>query len=176
MLQTLNEEEIAKIEKTGTPRQLAAGDLLIQEGSPEHSFFLILAGAVEVRKVLPHGRFKKLMNLGAGDLVGEIGFLGSPTRSANVLVTDACSALEFDHEKFEKFLDANPAIALKVYRWIARELAKRLSQSDEQLADAIVWGLGQAQAAVEATTAHQSAVASGQGRPKFRGPPSQAAL
>ncbi len=110
-----------------------------------------------------------------GDLVGEIGFLGSPSRSANVLVTEAVSVLEFDHERFEKFLDGNPAIALKVYRWIARELAKRLAEGDEQLADAIVWGLGQAEAA---TGTAQGATPDIPGRQKlkFKGPPSEAAL
>lgn len=175
MLQNLSEAEIAKIEKTGQQRQLPAGELLIQEGQQEHSFFLILSGTVEVRKALPQGRFKKLMALGSGDLVGEMGFLGAPSRSANVVVTEACSVLEFNHEKFEKFLDGNPAIALKIYRWIARELAKRLAASDEQLADAIVWGLGQALAATSKSADNAPEIPERQ-KLKFRGPPSHAAL
>lgn len=175
MLQGLSEEEIEKIEKTGVARQIAAGELLIHEGRQEHSFFLIISGSVEVRKALPQGRFKKLMTLNPGDMVGEVGFLGSPSRSANVIASGPCSVLEFDHEGFEKFLELNPGIALKIYRWMARELAKRLAQSDEQLADAIVWGLGQAQAAVAAITTTEPEIP---GRPKmkFRAPPSHAAF
>jgi CRP-like cAMP-binding protein len=150
MLYDLDDDERAKVEAIGVPRKFAAGELMIHEGREEHSFYLIQAGSVEVRKVLAPGRFKKLTNLYAGTLVGEMGFLGASPRTANVLVTEECSTLEFTHERFRKILDANPAIALKVYRWMARELAKRLAQSDEQLADAIVWGMSQAQAAAAA--------------------------
>lgn len=147
MLQDLDDSERAKIEATGAPRQFAAGESMIHEGREEHSFYLIQSGSVEVRKALAPGRFKKLTNLHAGNLVGEMGFLGASPRTAHVLVIEPCATLEFTHERFRKFLDNNPAIALKVYRWMARELAKRLAQSDEQLADAIVWGLNQVQAA-----------------------------
>lgn len=174
MLQGLTDDEIEKIEQTGVQRELAAGDVLIQEGRQEHSFFLIIAGSVDVRKALPQGRFKKLMTLVAGDMVGEVGFLGSPSRSANVLAAEPCTVLEFDHERFGKFLEAHPAISLKIYRWMARELAKRLAQSDEQLADAIVWGLGQAQAAAASLTAEPDIP--GRQRIKFRGPPSHSAI
>ncbi len=77
--------------------------------------------------------------------IGEIGFLGVQNRTASVVALDDVEVMEFDRDAFTRLLEAHPAIGMKTYRGIAEELARRLSQSDEDLMDAISWALAKNQ-------------------------------
>ena len=140
-LNCLNPDEIAQIEKIGLVRQYPKGFYLIEEGGNGSSFILILGGTVEVRKGLRGGKYKRLVELGACDLIGEIGFLGVTSRTASVVALEDVEVMEFEREVFMRLIEANPTIGMKAYRGIAEELARRLSQSDEDLMDAIAWAL-----------------------------------
>ncbi len=144
-LHCLTPEEITLIESIGVVKRHPAGFHLIEEGTMGSSFILILSGTVEVRKGLRGGKYKCLVKLGACDLIGEIGFLGVQNRTASVVALDDVEVMEFDREAFSQLIEAHPAIGMKTYRGIAEELARRLSQSDEDLMDAISWALAQNQ-------------------------------
>ena len=138
----LSAEEIASVEETGVLQKFEEGAVIIQEGQAGSSFFLIATGHVEVRKNVGEGRYKKIIELGPGDVFGEIGFLGVGCRSASVVAVGDCEALEFRRADFERLIEAQPAIGVKSYRGLARELARRLAQSDDDLKGTIVWALG----------------------------------
>ncbi|MBT3193449.1 MAG: cyclic nucleotide-binding domain-containing protein [Verrucomicrobia bacterium] len=140
-LQCLNPEEIAAIEKIGILKQFPKGFHLIEEGMVGSSFILILSGTVEVRKGMRGGKYKRLVELGPCDLIGEVGFLGVENRTASVVALDEVEVMEFEREVFSRFIETHPMIGMKAYRGIAEELARRLSQSDEDLMDAISWAL-----------------------------------
>ncbi len=142
-LQCLSPSDIAQIEKIGCVKQYPAGYHLIEEGVVGSSFILILSGTVEVRKGLRGGKYKRLVELGPCDLIGEIGFLGVQSRTASVVALEDVEVMEFEREVFARLIEANPMIGMKAYRGIAVELARRLSQSDEDLMDAISWSLAQ---------------------------------
>ena len=142
-LHCLNPDEIAQVEGIGCLKQYPAGQHLIEEGTDGASFILILSGTVEVRKGMRGGKYKRLVELGACDLIGEIGFLGVQNRSASVVAIDDVEVMEFERDVFTRLIEAHPMIGMKAYRGIAEELARRLSQSDEDLMDAISWALGQ---------------------------------
>lgn len=144
-LNCLNPDEIALMERIGVVKQHPKGFHLIEEGGGGTSFILILGGTVEVRKGLRGGKYKKLVELGACDLIGEVGFLGVPSRTASVVALEDVEVMEFEREAFVRLIESNPTIGMKAYRGIAEELAHRLSQSDEELMDAISWALAQSQ-------------------------------
>ena len=156
--------ELEKVEKIGTLKRYAAGDVLIAEGEPGRSFSLILKGRVQVDKRSADGHQRKLAELGPCDVVGELGFFGLPHRSATVVALDACEVLEFDHDRFEAFITAQPAIGLKVYRGMARVVVARFAQKDEAMVDELL-------KAIARTTA-VAAAAPVPSRPKrlFKGP------
>ncbi len=142
-LNCLNPDEIAVIETIGQLKNHPKGSCLIREGETGNSFILILSGSVEVRKTLRGGRYKKLCDLKACDLIGEIGFLGVNYRTASCVAMEDTEVMEFSRESFLKLIEKHPVIGLKSYRGMAEELARRLSRSDEELADAITWALAQ---------------------------------
>ena len=134
-------QEMAVIENAAARRDCPAGQTILREGEPGDVFFFILSGRVEVRKGLKNGRYKSLVELGPCGLFGEVGFLGVPSRTATVVALEPCCLLAFCHATFERLTRDHPVIGLKVYRGLARELARRLARSDEDLKHAIVWAL-----------------------------------
>jgi CRP-like cAMP-binding protein len=144
-LHCLSPEEISLVESIGAVKQYPEGFHLIEEGTTGSSFILILSGTVEVRKGMRGGKYKRLVELGACDLIGEIGFLGVQNRTASVVAVDDVEVMEFERDAFTRLIEMHPTIGMKTYRGIAEELARRLSQSDEDLMDAITWALSQNQ-------------------------------
>ncbi|MEI6563375.1 MAG: cyclic nucleotide-binding domain-containing protein [bacterium] len=142
ILHDLNPDEMAAVEKIGVPKRFVLGDAIIYEGAAGASFFLILEGRVEVRKSIGSDKYKKLVEFGPLDIFGEICFLGVESRSASVLAMESVHVIEFSRAEFEKLIVAKPAIGLKLYRGIARELARRLAHVDGDLKDALIWALG----------------------------------
>ena len=142
-LEELSADEIALVKSIGTLKRVLHGDVVIKEGEAGASFLLILSGRVEVRKTIRSGKYRSLLTLGPDDLVGEAGFLGVESRTASVVATTDCELIEFERQRLETLIAGHPAIGLKLYRGMARELARRLGNTDKDLADAIVWALGE---------------------------------
>ena len=64
---------------------------------------------------------------GAGDTFGEIGFLTRASRTADVVARTDAEILVLSGDTLERLMRDEPAIAAKVLRNIAEELARRLS-------------------------------------------------
>jgi CRP-like cAMP-binding protein len=141
-LDTLTDDELLKVEQIGKPRTFMAGNHLIEEGKTGDSFFLVIAGKVEVRKRMGSDRYRSLVKLGPCDVVGEIGFLGVASRTANVVALEETQVLEFSRTEFEQLIEQEASIGLKAYRGLARELADRLARNDQELMEVIAWSLG----------------------------------
>ena len=146
ILDGLTPAEMEAVEKIGQVRAFKQGELIIEEGKAGATFYLLLSGRVEIRKRLSGGHYKKLVELGPCGVFGEVAFLGVESRSASVIALQDCEALEFDRSETERFMNNNPAIGLKLYRGMARELAGRLAKSDDDMKDAIVWAMGDVKA------------------------------
>lgn len=135
--------EMAAVEAAGVLRSFVKDERLVTEKQPGDSFFLLLEGRVEVRKLMDIGQYRKLAELGPCDVFGEICFLGLPTRSASIVAVSDGAALEFTRDAFAKLVAQHPQIGLKTYRGLARELAQRLARLDDDLRDALLWAISE---------------------------------
>lgn len=142
ILNDLAEKELDALEQTGALKRYSKGEFVIREGMIGSSFAIIVSGRVRVQKSVAGAKHKKLAELGPCDVVGEIGFLGGESRSASVVAVTDCEVLEFQREKLEEYLRQHSELGVKIYRGLARELARRLARSDESLLDAIAWAMG----------------------------------
>ncbi|OGV41916.1 MAG: hypothetical protein A2X46_17845 [Lentisphaerae bacterium GWF2_57_35] len=141
----LTPTEISRVESIGKVRKYQRGDFIIHEGQTGSSFFLVISGRVEVRKNLGDGKHRKLVELGACDLLGEVGFLGVIFRSASVVALSQAVLVEFERDAFDRLVQDEPMLGLKVYRGMARELAQRLARTDDEVKDTILWALRESQ-------------------------------
>jgi CRP-like cAMP-binding protein len=69
--------------------------LILREGEPGTSFFVLARGSVDVR-ARRDGREQQLAQLQEGSIFGEMALLSAAPRTASVLSHDDCDLLEFD--------------------------------------------------------------------------------
>jgi hypothetical protein len=94
----------------GLHRRVApAGSIVVSEGDPGDSVFLIASGSVRVLVVGGHGRPLEIRRLDAGDFFGEVAALSGKPRSATVVAVADCEILEVEHWALERLVEARPA-------------------------------------------------------------------
>ncbi|MGZ6125873.1 MAG: cyclic nucleotide-binding domain-containing protein, partial [Myxococcales bacterium] len=72
----------------------APGDLIIREGDPGRSFFIIVEGRVRIYKIGPDLKEITLAHLGEGAFFGEMALLSGAPRTANVVAEEDTGILE----------------------------------------------------------------------------------
>lgn len=85
------------------------GEFVIQQGELSRSFFLLVAGAVEVSNVGPTGETIVVAELVAPDGFGEIGLLEGRPRTANVRARGAATLFRVDRETFLELVGSRGA-------------------------------------------------------------------
>jgi len=87
-----------------------AGDIIITEGEPGQSLFVLTTGTVKVFVKAPGGHNVALCPLGEGAFFGEIATLSGRPRSATVTAASRCEMLELDRPALEAILKVHPRV------------------------------------------------------------------
>jgi len=98
-------------------REAPEGDRLTVEGGRGREFFVLVEGAVAVRR-----GGMKLAELGAGDSFGEIAILTYKPRTATVTAIAPVRLLVISDRAFRRVVETTPRIALNVLRSVAERL------------------------------------------------------
>lgn len=117
--------------RISTWSKLPANSVLILEGDPGNSFFILAAGEVKVIKG------KKLLNtLKAGDSFGEMGYINrqATTRTASVVSHTDVTMVKIDAAALDK---ASENCQLDFNKAFLRTLVERLSSASAQLSKLI---------------------------------------
>ncbi len=122
ILGQLDDADIAWMGRIGTRRNLAPGDVLIEEGRASPHLFIVLDGEVSVT-VSGVGTVARLH---AGEILGEMSFVDKAPPSATVGVTRPSRVLILDKAAIEARLQENAAFAGRFYKALAIFLADRL--------------------------------------------------
>jgi CRP/FNR family cyclic AMP-dependent transcriptional regulator len=109
--------ELIEVALNADEREAAEDDRLTEEGRRGREFFILVEGAVVVRR---GGR--KLAELGPGDWFGEIAILTYRPRTATVTATSPVRLLVISDRAFRQAVETTPRIALKVLRNVAARL------------------------------------------------------
>jgi CRP-like cAMP-binding protein len=92
-----------------------AGTVLLREGEPAESFYVIASGTVHVER---GGRFVRSMS--TGGFLGEVALLEGSERTATASCATDCDLLEFGTFEFGRVLAAFPDIRARVEAAVAR--------------------------------------------------------
>ncbi len=103
---------------------VAAGHTIISEGHSRNEMFVIESGGADV---LIDG--KKVAEVPAGEVVGELGYFVRAPASATVITNSESTVLVIPYNRFGQILDENPAMV----RGIVTELAERLYATDAKI-------------------------------------------
>jgi len=111
-------------------RHYPKGSLILSQGDPGESLFLIQSGQVKVTVVAEDGREVILSVLGAGSFFGEMALLDDEPRSAHVIAMEETTLLHLRREDFRARLKLAPDLAIA----LLRELSRRLRRADDTIA------------------------------------------
>jgi CRP/FNR family transcriptional regulator, cyclic AMP receptor protein len=109
--------ELVEVAISADEREAPAGSDLTKQGARGREFFVLVEGAVTVRR---SGR--KVADLGPGDWFGEIAILTYKPRTATVTTTSPVRLLVISDRAFRRVVETTPRIALKVLTAVAERL------------------------------------------------------
>lgn len=132
LFKDLTPKELEQIAAVAKQESYLAGAEIFMEGDKAHSLYVIKFGTVKIQHSGKDDRVD-VATLGTGSHFGEMAFVDKEKRSASVTVTEKAEIVQIDFENLIKVLEANPAIAVKVYRSMALFLCGRLRMTTSDL-------------------------------------------
>jgi CRP/FNR family cyclic AMP-dependent transcriptional regulator len=109
--------ELIEVAITADEREAPEGARLTEEGRRGREFFVLVNGAVVVRR---GGR--KLADLGPGDWFGEIAILTYKPRTTTVTATAPVRLLVISDRAFRRLVETTPRIAVTALASVAERL------------------------------------------------------
>jgi tetratricopeptide (TPR) repeat protein len=91
-------------------RTYSAGEVIVREGEPGRSLFLIENGVVEVLTHDPAGKDVVLAQLGPGEFFGEVAVLTGRPRTATIVATNVVTAIEIARDDLERIGMTHPEV------------------------------------------------------------------
>lgn len=101
-------EALVEVLASTEVRSYAAGDIIVTEGEPGSSLFLIVSGVVKVFTRTDDGINLQLAELGLGDFFGEVSLLTGKPRTATITAHTDVTAIELDRADFETIVKNHP--------------------------------------------------------------------
>ncbi|RME06824.1 MAG: cyclic nucleotide-binding domain-containing protein [Deltaproteobacteria bacterium] len=131
LFEELTEEELARVAAIGRERTFEKDTEIIREDDMGDSLFLILDGSVRVYKTELSKEEEVINTLYVGDHFGEIALIDHQPRSATVVANETCRMLEIKRDDFQRLLETDDALALKIYRAFVQALCQRIRETTE---------------------------------------------
>jgi CRP-like cAMP-binding protein len=138
ILEALDAAEVQGLLSQSAHRDLAAGEIAVQEGVRNGSLFLIESGSVEVVKRRGEGE-EVLAHLGPGNFFGELSVFDPGLASATVRAARPARLRVLEGGPMGSYLTAHPVAAQRLYLAVLSELSRRLRKLDTRLVERIVW-------------------------------------
>jgi CRP/FNR family transcriptional regulator, cyclic AMP receptor protein len=136
----LTEEEREEFAEGSEQVSFETGEEIIEEGRGTHDLFVLTSGRVEVWKRIRGGDDRLLAEIDATDertVVGERGLLGERGASATVRAASPVEAIKISRRTFRRMISEGRPAAFRLSYRIARTLAHRLTNLDEEVVEAI---------------------------------------
>jgi cAMP-dependent protein kinase regulator len=102
-----------------------SGDIILTEGDPGDSMFMLTAGTVKAVKRNAAGRQVAVNELSEGAFFGEISILTGQPRSATVVATSHCELLELDRPTLDSIVATHPHVRQVLEKFSKERLANQ---------------------------------------------------
>ncbi len=129
ILGDLNDQDITWLVEAGERRNLPRGTVIIREGEPVDSLYVVTDGSLEVLL----GQNSRIAELGPGDILGEMSLIEKRPPTASVRALSDCRVLAVPQDRLRDELERNQGFAARFYRAIAVFLSDRLRSTVGQL-------------------------------------------
>src|SRR5947208_11739273 len=125
LFRTLSSEQRLKALRAMVRQDLVRGQVLVAQGEPSDSLFMVLHGALAVRRA---GQLEPIAELRAGEVVGEIGFFANIPRTADVIAIRDTSMLVLTRAAYQDLARDAPAIVEAMLAALARRFARETAR------------------------------------------------
>ncbi|HEY1771031.1 MAG TPA: peptidase domain-containing ABC transporter [Chthoniobacterales bacterium] len=110
LFQFLPDEHFEKLRALLQEESYEFGDLIVRQGEPAESFYVLLSGRARVVKADQNGAEIVLATIKPGDSFGEAALAEGGTRSATVRCSTAVEGLRLDRADFLELAEKNPEL------------------------------------------------------------------
>jgi len=130
VLAFLDQESTTALESYGTTRAFQPGEVIIEEGKPQTSFFIIVDGTLEVVSQVAEQTIK-LSDLIVGDCFGEVAIFEPGMASATVRAVGPGTIWHQNAQQLQEFLVANPYPGSALLLGINLVLSERVAHAND---------------------------------------------
>ena len=110
MFPRLSEAQMARLERVGTRRPMAVGEVLFEQGVPNRKMFVVITGAIEI--VRPNGDVETAVTVhGRGEFTGEVDMLSGRRALVRGRVRDAGEVVEIDRERLRTVVQTDSELS-----------------------------------------------------------------
>lgn len=127
LFKSLDEEGRVELQKAGKIVRAKENEIIMKEGSPGDSFYLVLSGNVSVTTTKDNNLLN-LADLGSGSIIGEVALLTGQPRTATVITNEPSVFVKFEEPEIHEILGSYP----KVKELLARVLVHRAKDTIEK--------------------------------------------
>lgn len=120
-------DELVEVIRGLRLRTYGPGDVVVAEGEPGDSLFVITTGSVKAFCKDPRGRYCKVREMGEGSFFGEVSILTGTPRSATITAASPLELLELDVFTLESIAEGHPHV-VDVLRDFSRTRAGSLEE------------------------------------------------
>ena len=122
----LTQDERISVMDSFEHREIPSGDIIVKEGDPGDSMFLIKSGEVVVRTVNPMSKeLVELARLRGGDFFGEVSLVKNKPRTATVIAEVDSELMELSRDSFQDIAESHP----EIHKAIEQTIEKRVEDT-----------------------------------------------
>ena len=116
-------------------RRFDIGAIVVAEGEPGNSMYIVHSGELVVSKLGESGRVIRMTGFGPGDFFGEMTLIEMQNRSATVAVESPTVLYELTARNLYTYYKADIYAYVMVLQNINRELCRRLRSAKNRIAE-----------------------------------------
>jgi aspartate ammonia-lyase len=136
LFDSLNTNEIDLLAAKFSEKAIKQGAYLFKEGSEREAIFVIYDGEVELFTRTPFGEERRLSFFQKYDFIGEGSLIDNSPHSTTARAMTDVTVLSLSRKTLQELFDDNKELAAKVYRYLAKLVARRMNQANAHLTNA----------------------------------------
>lgn len=129
----LTQAELRIVDKMIEPRHVTAGQVICKQGKVEDKIYLVEDGAVAIVLEVGPMSHRQVQAACTSESFGWSAMVEPYVSTASVKAIEKTKLLAFSAEDLRRLAEERPEIGCKVYRAVAKVIAKRLRQAYVQL-------------------------------------------
>jgi CRP/FNR family transcriptional regulator, cyclic AMP receptor protein len=125
----LTEPQYELLAAGSTRRNFPKGRMIVAEGEPSQSLYILLSGRAKVQRSDSEGKEVILAVLGPGEFFGEMSLIDDAPRSASVITLESCDFMAINKDGFKAMMTQSTEMCMQ----IMKGLVKRLRGADQKI-------------------------------------------